>query len=246
MSTVDPKILSKIKKCLALSASSNPHEAAAALRQAHALMRQHDVDVGVLNMAEIGESTIPAKTMSRDKPGVWEVNLATIVGQAFGCRVMIGRSLLKEGIPGYVNRGEFIFIGQKRQVEIASYTASVLVRKCKSARQKWIKDCLSGIAGRTPGSKAKVTSMGDAFAEGWVHAIAKVVTDFANPPEVDQSIKSYVEKRQNSTKECPVRSAPHDKTTMLAVQMGVLAGQGESIYRPMGAQSAPLAIERSA
>jgi hypothetical protein len=39
MSVIDPKILNKIKKCLALGASANPNEAAVAMRQAHALMR---------------------------------------------------------------------------------------------------------------------------------------------------------------------------------------------------------------
>lgn len=246
MSTVDPKILSKIKKCLALSASSNPHEAAAALRQANALMRQHDVDVSALSMSEIGESKISSRTMARDKPNLWEANLISIIGKAFGCRILIERSLLQEGVRGYVNQSEFLFIGQTRQVEIASYTDSVLVRKCKSARQKWITEHLGGLSGRAPGSKAKVTALGDAFAMGWVHSIAQVVADFANPPQVDQSIQAYIEKRETSTKGCPVRSVPPDKTTITAAQMGMLAAQGESIYQPMGAQSSPLAIGRSA
>lgn len=38
MSNIDPKILSKIKKCLALSSSPNPNEAAIDMRQAHALI----------------------------------------------------------------------------------------------------------------------------------------------------------------------------------------------------------------
>ena len=34
------KLISRLKKCLALSASPEPHEAAAALRQAQKLMRE--------------------------------------------------------------------------------------------------------------------------------------------------------------------------------------------------------------
>lgn len=37
----DQRILERIKKCLALSQSSEPHEAAAALRQAQKLMEMH-------------------------------------------------------------------------------------------------------------------------------------------------------------------------------------------------------------
>ena len=40
---LDP-IIGKIKKCLSLSQSDNPHEAASALRQAQALMRKHGLD----------------------------------------------------------------------------------------------------------------------------------------------------------------------------------------------------------
>ncbi len=47
---VDPKILGKIKKCLALSSSDNPHEAAAAMRQAHALMAAHGVSAEQITM----------------------------------------------------------------------------------------------------------------------------------------------------------------------------------------------------
>lgn len=43
MAELDPKILAKIKKCLALASSSNPNEAATALRQARALMEKHGV-----------------------------------------------------------------------------------------------------------------------------------------------------------------------------------------------------------
>ena len=37
------KIIDKIKKCLALAKSDNPHEAATALRQAQKLMEQHNL-----------------------------------------------------------------------------------------------------------------------------------------------------------------------------------------------------------
>lgn len=64
MSVDRAKILDKIKKCLASSASANEHEAAAAPRQAQSLMRLHD----------IGEAEIE-----------WEATLAGSVADAFGC-----------------------------------------------------------------------------------------------------------------------------------------------------------------
>lgn len=38
------RILEKIKKCFALSKSSNPNEASIALKQAHALAKQYKID----------------------------------------------------------------------------------------------------------------------------------------------------------------------------------------------------------
>ena len=58
------KIMDRIKKCLALSASSNEHEAEAALRQARKLMEAHHINallvtsgdgrlVGALNIHDL-------------------------------------------------------------------------------------------------------------------------------------------------------------------------------------------------
>ena len=49
------KILDKIKKCLALSASSNEHEAEAALRQARKMMETHGITDLDIQAAEAEE-----------------------------------------------------------------------------------------------------------------------------------------------------------------------------------------------
>ena len=76
---IDPKILSKIKKCLALSTSDNPNEAATALRQAHALMAAHGVSTEQITMADIGEASAKSRTMARSKPAHWEGALRALV-----------------------------------------------------------------------------------------------------------------------------------------------------------------------
>ena len=51
------RILEKIKKCLALSKSANEHEAAQALKQAQALMREYgitDIEVELSAVKETG------------------------------------------------------------------------------------------------------------------------------------------------------------------------------------------------
>lgn len=243
MSSIDPKILKKIKKCLALSASPNPNEAAVAMRQAHALMRQHGVDVHHVTMSEIGEATAGIRTMSRDKPANWEASLAATVGRAFGCQILISRSMYPKEYRCYANQGEFIFIGQKAQAEIAAYTAEVLARKCKSARKKWITEHLAGLGG-IPGGKTKATRMGDAFAEGWVYSIDKLVSDFANPKEIADAIERHVTEKKvgNDAPTRQVSEKDMGQDEILAAHMGARAAKGESLYRPMGTGPAQLAI----
>jgi hypothetical protein len=143
----------------------------------------------------------------------------------------------------YLNDGQFIFIGQKAQAAVAAYTVAVLSRKCKTARQKWIAEHLSDL-GSVRGGKAKATRMGDAFAEGWVHSIRKLVADFANPPEIEQAIERHIAE-QNVGTEAPTRKIKAKDIGAeeeLAVVMGARAAQGESIYRPMHTNAPRMAI----
>ena len=70
------KIIDKIKKCLALSNSDNPHEAAAGLRQAQKLMQMHG-----LNELDIELSDVQEMRAKASNAGVvaWESLLANLV-----------------------------------------------------------------------------------------------------------------------------------------------------------------------
>ncbi len=156
------------------------------------LMEKHGVSANHITMSEIGEATAKSATMSRDKPANWEMCLAGMIGKTFGCKMMVSRSLYKSG-HGHVNEGQYVFVGLKQQAEIASYTASVLIRKCKKARSNFIAENMRGLSALGGGMKKKTTRMGDAFAEGWVAAISKLVTEFANPPEIDDAITQRID-----------------------------------------------------
>lgn len=240
-SQIDPKILSKIKKCLALAGSSNPHEAAAAMRQAKALMDKHNVTSSLIAMSDIGEVRTEARTMSRDKPAKWELLLVSSIGQAFGCKLIFTHAKFNIG---YANQGAHVFVGLKHQAEIAAYTASVLVRKCKKARESYIKNELCGLATMGRGMKAKATRMADMFAEGWALQMHAKVLAFANTPEVDSAINEFVEKQTNGRVTEPRKPKESDigKHEIMALHAGKQAAQGESIHRPMGKNDDALMI----
>ena len=68
------KVLEKIKKCLRLAKSSNPHEAAAAMRQAQKLMEKYnlterDVDLTDVEMSEHSAGTATRPARGRAGPG---------------------------------------------------------------------------------------------------------------------------------------------------------------------------------
>lgn len=244
MSEVDPKILNKIKKCLALAQSNNANEAATALRQAHALMAKYSISSHEVAMSDIGEAEAPSRTMARDKPAGWEARLAALVGKAFGCQMLVAKHVLRS-TRGHLNEGRYVFVGLKDQAEVAAYTATVLIRKCKAARQAWLTEHFGGVGMGIKGMKAKKTRMGDAFAEGWVDAIGKLVVEFANPQNVESAIEKYVDEQARGRKaqtRCLSREdiGDHD---LAAAMMGRKAAKGESLFRPMEGSSAPAALE---
>jgi Protein of unknown function (DUF2786) len=242
MNSIDPKVMSKIKKCLALASSDNPHEAAAAMRQANALMEKHGVSTSLITASEIGESETKSVTMSRKKPAHWEAALASMIGRAFGCQMLLQRYTAKWGRP--LNEGIYIYVGMKAQAEIASYTASVLIRKCKKARAEFIKVELGGLAtSGIKGAKGKATRMGDAFAEGYVQRLHKLVMDFANPEGIDEAIEAHVNERYSNANDASTRKIKNvGEQENAAAYYGMKAAEGESLHRPMNKNSDALMI----
>lgn len=244
MKEIDPKVLGKIKKCLALAGSDNPNEAATAMRQAHALMEKHGVSHEEITMSDIGEANVTSKTMARNKPAHWEARLASLVGRAFGCQMMVQRMVPKKD-KGTINEGSYIYVGLKHQAELASYTATVLIAKCKRARQKWVKELSDHLhSANARKSRADITRMGDAFAEGWVNRIYGLVMAFANPDGVDAAIAAHIEKRATQGP-AAVREIPEEKIDLaarMAASAGASAAEGEQIHRPMRTRDEQLAL----
>ena len=135
MATDNRNILDKIKKCLALSASANEHEAAAALRQAQKLMELHGVTDEDVLASQAGEAG--AKAGAVTKPAEWEAKLAGRIGQAFGCQVVFSRRTW--------STAEWRFIGAGASSEVAAYAFKVLLRQARTARQTYITTALKRV-----------------------------------------------------------------------------------------------------
>jgi hypothetical protein len=229
------KAIDKIKKCLALASSDNPHESAAAMRQAKALMEKFNISAADVSAADIGESKTKSTTMARDKPAQWEANLAAMIGSAFGCKLLISRLCSEIGRP--LNTGEYVYIGLKHQAEVASYTATILIRNCKKARSAFIEQLPTQL------SKPKKTKAGDAFAVGWTTEIRKKVSEFANPKSVEDAIEKHLNKSVTSSEDAPTRKSISNRPStleILAATKGSKEAQNEQLHRPMSTTQATM------
>lgn len=175
------KALSKIKKCLALAASANPHEAAAGMRQAQKLMAEHGLNETDVQLSDV--ATQACATPMNSQP-LWEVSLAQAIADAFGCDTMWSSQRTLIG-SRYVRKCKVIFIGIGAAAQIASYTWDVLSKQCAKARLAHI---------RKQPARCKpitLTARGDEFSFGWVMGVREKLEAFSAPERNVLLIEQY-------------------------------------------------------
>lgn len=217
MNTADERILNKIKKCLALSQSPEPAEAAAALRQAQKLMEMHGISQADLSRADLGEAEVKSK-VSVSRPKDWELRLLNLVAKAFGCKLLWTKSS-SYSVDVY---GRYVLIGLKAQVQLAQYTAEVMQRKLIKARGTFTNSLPSYL------SRGEKTVQADGFCHGWVMAISKTVHEFALNGETKELIDGRV--NELSTGQAKVQKR---RAGTVGLNAGLEAGSSESIHRPV-------------
>ena len=179
------KIIDKIKKCLALSNSDNPHEAAAALRQAQKLMEMHNLTELDISLSDVQECSAKAPSVDMVR---WEVALANLVAGAFGCKIFSVQSVRWLNMRAR-RIHHYVFIGVEPAAQIAQYAYEVLSEQCAKARRRYI-----GAQRKNCKTSTKV-ARGDAFAEGYVLGLQSLIYKFANSEGSQKLIAHYVSKK---------------------------------------------------
>lgn len=219
--------LEKIKKCLALSKSSNVHEAAAAMRQAQKLMAQHQLTEETVGLADVLESKVPT---SAAKLRPWESSLAGLVAYVFGCEHFctqikwgVGKTVLKR------DKVHFVFVGVGTAAEIASYTYSVLQSQC-------LRDRLAHVKAQPKRCKPETkAARGDEFAAGWVRGMQQIVGEFAGRDEDQKLVSQYMKTKRanlsvmNLNDRTKGRNISHNDRIE-----GIRAGQQAKLHRGVG------------
>lgn len=170
--------LKKIKKCLALAGSSNEHEAAAAMRQAQALMKKHNLSESSVQMSDIGEKGVKA-TGSKNLHA-WESCLAGSIAEAFGLQTAFKMGTYKPAT-GARGKGQILFIGPEARTVIASYCYECLCRQMRKALVENRKRLGSLLIGR----RARL------FTEAWIVAVIPKIELLASSFDDGQLIQEY-------------------------------------------------------
>lgn len=143
------KIIDKIKKCLALANSSNEHEAAQALKQAHALMRIYNVSEIDIELGSITKHHSSQKTSNT----LWKKQLILMIGKFF-CVVPI------------FSGNQISWNGKELNTELAEYAYISLLRLCSEARAQYMQTELSRVR-----IKANKTVRANNYALGWCSTV---------------------------------------------------------------------------
>lgn len=241
-------VIRRIQKCLALGASSNEHEAAAAMRQAQKLMEAYNVSpehVGQV-VIELHRATSTACT----KPPAWEYWLANGIASAFGCQTLIHRGWFDNLHNKNGSMAQYSFVGPRHQSLNSAWAMEMLIKQIVKGKAEHTK-ALKGL------SRKAIIESGNAYAQAFVLALRDKIEAFAgNDEATKKAIQDVMDKElgmsdelrakynaeydalSEKEKEALRKRAPkgpkvargsyHDRAA------GMAAGQKASLYRPIG------------
>lgn len=208
---VPEKIMSKIRKCLALSESSNEHEAAAALRQAQKMMAEWNVTEAGLKGSEIGVEEA-SSTVWKNVP-VWENAMANMVGEAFGCKVLI-----RDGARNVL--AKYSYVGLAQNAKLAAYTHVVFSKQVRKARERYLRSEYPNAP------RGRKILLGNSFGYGYVTNVRSKIVAMG----VTQEVKDKVEELTGGRVAKTAKKVNIDFDALLD---GKREGATASLHRPL-------------
>lgn len=218
------RIKDKIRKCLALAASPEPHEAAAALRQAQKLMSQHGISEDALDERPQGAATLATSTRKQRTP--WEGILARAIADVFGIGVhwCMTRAVpvrgARRGIPA-PHRG-VTFYGDAARVELAHHAYVILQKAALKARAAYVRAHKAEHGWVEP-------HVGKSFLFGYAQAVAQAAVPLVPSPREQRALLEY--KQQHGLVELPKRRVRYNPNHY---------GEGEAAGRAHGGLNVPV------
>ena len=213
------KIIDKIYKCLRLSESGNPNEAALALRQASSLMKKHGINDAQIMAAEVTEGATQAG--ERYNPPFWALALANLVAEAFECRNLILRQ--------YGKNPEFRFIGLGFKAEVATYSYTVLHRHLSRAIEEFKRSIDSN-----ENDVVEDARRIEVFAQAWLFRVGRTVSEFIGENTDKVVIDEYIEEKYGETVELAREPTDTQNADYDDILSGMRAAHEVALYRSVG------------
>lgn len=210
------KIIEKIFKCLRLSESSNPNEAALALRQAHNLMQKYNISEHQVRSARVAERAVESGFKSN--PPFWALALVNLVADVFDCRGFIDRY--------FQDHSEFRFIGLGATAEVATYSFTVLLRKLTSAREEFLESM-------DESDEVEQQRRADIFAQAWLFRVETTIKEFVGNIPARETVDKYVHEKYGQTSEYIAEPAETQEEDMEPILCGMRAANDVSLFSPV-------------
>lgn len=210
------RIMRRIKACLRLAKSDNENEAAAALRQAQALMKKHGIE---MRDAEAPDYDVLDKSADKVSAGGMtqaEMGLYSMVCGFFGCSAWFAG-----GWP--------VIVGQAPAPAIADYAAVVLLRQLRSNRKEARNQFERKIGPFGRMRHSAVRDFNLAYTRAWRDAVTQKVKDFA------QGVDPNTEKAHLRAMNLNQGREPDESTQTFSTRVPKLNGASCAAYL-MGAE----------
>ena len=247
------RVIRKIKRCMALSKSSNENEAATAMRQAQALMREHRLTELDVRLSDVSEAQSD-KSRANRRPS-WDRHLSSIVAQVFSVSPLSYQHWCKSS-GRRVERA--LFVGVTPAPQIAIYAYEALLAKLTLARREYVALVRSGKCR----SAYSPETAGDHFALAWVSAVHGKIHELLPRGEEDLSLaqhsngrdlvaveaqdKALIEQYLAGQEIGKARKPPKVEMDLDAQIAGLLAGQRVELNPALATRGADVALLASA
>jgi hypothetical protein len=214
------RIVLKIKKCLELGKSSEPHEAAAALRQAQKLMDKHSVDLDEVAGIYITSELVITPEPPKKKIPLYMQMITTICMKAFGVNGMYERRYTDKGLRHCVR-----YFGDGNAPMLAKYAHEVMFAQMMRAWNDY----------RRGGYEFQ---LGDrqSFWCGWLAQVESKVVRFAKPEGLNERINDKMTEYNNGEELQPAKQSTQELNNRMMVE-GAIRGADFSIHRPMSGRT---------
>lgn len=217
MDKLDPKLIEKLEKCLALAAgAASEGEKAAAMEAAKRLMAKYQITETDLKLIRLEQLRIKSQ-VSSTKQHRWEATLLRMLIDAFGCNIA--------SIPARKGSGEWMhyeIVCASSILPVVEWLASTVSRMAVKARRDYKRD------------HPWVDTKGlDDFCYGWVQGLKPAIVSLASSYAVflDQStVDAYYAKNGVKLTAPPKLDTNVDPTHAMR---GQSAGSSVRLFQPM-------------